>query len=625
LLNIKALLATVVQTGGAKRLMALMTYLVKDRHGTYYFRRVIPPALRPFMPPPWTGKANFKLSLRTKSPKQAKAEVSKVLPQCMAAFESAERALKGEPPIKRPAHSVGVMPSDAEIEADVIEALLKEDEAEREEGDDRRRLQTPAEREQWPDLVPVEFGAKGMAEEYDYVRGPQLVEEAKEYREAYARRSTKMIEAELRIYLKGLGVPIDPDSSGYRKAGLAMLRGKVRGYDRLLARQAGDVVETPARPSVGIGPRLSEALKAWTAGGTTEGAKKPGRGAVTEAGRAVRRFIEWHEDLRLGSIDKAKARDFRDALARVRTRLPHDVFKLPLRELLKRNLEHLPRPHANTINKSMNLLSAVVAHAMREGELDKLPNYANPFKGMKLITDERDAEGREFFDAADLRAIFSTKVYNDGARPRGGRGEAAFWLPLIALLSGARQNEIAQLRVDDLRQDPETGVWYFAIGTEGGRSIKTASSRRKVPVHPHLVAVGLLRYRQSIIERARGDTGRPDLWPGLVADTEGRRAGSWSKWFNRYLRDAAKVTDASKVFHSFRHTMKRLARDAGLTEETHDALTGHSGGGVGRSYGKGRDHSGGFGLTALAEAMSRIETPEAVRGLRWAGDLTLEG
>ena len=43
--------------------MALMTYLSKDRHGTYYFRRVIPPALRPFMQQPWTGKANFKTSL----------------------------------------------------------------------------------------------------------------------------------------------------------------------------------------------------------------------------------------------------------------------------------------------------------------------------------------------------------------------------------------------------------------------------------------------------------------------------------------------------------------------------------------------------------------------------------
>ncbi len=55
-----------------------------------------------------------------------------------------------------------------------------------------------------------------------------------------------------------------------------------------------------------------------------------------------------------------------------------------------------------------------------------------------------------------------------------------------------------------------------------------------------------------------------------------------------------------------------MQRGAGIGEELHDALTGHSGGGVGRSYG------GGFGLKALAEAIGRIEMPEAVKGLGWA-------
>jgi hypothetical protein len=53
-----------------------------------------------------------------------------------------------------------------------------------------------------------------------------------------------------------------------------------------------------------------------------------------------------------------------------------------------------------------------------------------------------------------------------------------------------------------------------------------------------------------------------------------------------------------------------MARDAGLSEELHDALTGHAGGGgVGRSYGSG------FGLRALGEAMARIEVPSPVKAL----------
>ena len=40
-------------------------------------------------------------------------------------------------------------------------------------------------------------------------------------------------------------------------------------------------------------------------------------------------------------------------------------------------------------------------------------------------------------------------VFASGARPLGGAGQAAYWLPVIALYSGARRNEIAQLRVGD--------------------------------------------------------------------------------------------------------------------------------------------------------------------------------
>ena len=50
---------------------------------------------------------------------------------------------------------------------------------------------------------------------------------------------------------------------------------------------------------------------------------------------------------------------------------------------------------------------------------------------------------------------------------------------------------------------------------------------------------------------------------------------AWTKWFGRYLGPHA-VDQRSKTFHSFRHTFKRACREAGLSEEVHHALTGHS-------------------------------------------------
>ena len=194
----------------------------------------------------------------------------------------------------------------------------------------------------------------------------------------------------------------------------------------------------------------------------------------------------------------------------------------------------------------------------------------------------------------------------EGTRPRGGGGEAAFWLPLIALLTGARQNELAELRIEDLRQDVESGRWFFDIGTEGGRSIKTASSRRKVPMHPHLEHVGLLRYRQSLIDQDCGDLlarhqvrcARPARWPMVQMVQPLPPGGGEGDGHDQGVPFVPPHLQAD-------------GRDAGIGEELHDALTGHSGGGEGRNYGRG------IGVKALAEAIRRIEVPEAVRNISW--------
>ena len=172
--------------------MALMTYLIKDRHGTYYFRRVIPPALRPFMPDPWGGKANYKRSLETKRPAIAKVEASKALRDCTIAFQYAERAMRGGP-AKAMIDDAGGPIAIEDIEADALEGVLASDEDEREEGDDRRHLQTAEERKQWPDLVEVPFGRKGMAEDHAYAYGRVLSELAEEYRDALARRDPRSL------------------------------------------------------------------------------------------------------------------------------------------------------------------------------------------------------------------------------------------------------------------------------------------------------------------------------------------------------------------------------------------------------------------------------------------------
>jgi len=81
----------------------------------------------------------------------------------------------------------------------------------------------------------------------------------------------------------------------------------------------------------------------------------------------------------------------------------------------------------------------------------------------------------------------------------------------------------------------------------------------------------------------------------------------WSKWFGRHKRELG-ITNKASVFHSFRHGFKDAARAARVSEDLHDALTGHAGSSVGRTYGA-KDMVRRFGLETLADAVNRIRYP----------------
>ena len=218
-----------------------------------------------------------------------------------------------------------------------------------------------------------------------------------------------------------------------------------------------------------------------------------------------------------------------------------------------------------------------------------------------------EREPYEPFTSEELKALFSSPVFVRAERPRGGKGEAAFWLPLIALYSGARRTEIAQLRASDIRQIEE-GIWIFDFTASGeDQHVKNLSSARITPVHPELIRLGLADWART---RASTSPSAP-LWPGFEPPIE-PKAKAWTKWFARYLGKYVSE-DPAKIFHSFRHTFKRACREAGLSEEIHNALTGHSGGGVGRGYGRERRDDGGLdrgvSLPRLAQEIAKVQFP----------------
>jgi integrase len=589
--------------------MAGLGKLMRRKGGVYWYRRDLPTALMGRLCPTAVAQSYprlfnartgcFKtalwLSLGTTDATVAKSRGARLSYEVGREFDGAAAMLRN-PNALPPA-----LPPLEEIEGEHFRRLLTLDDEERRGGDQRHGLELEGVSPLGPRM--------GMGETHSLAYGDWLEEEAGVLKAALSRGDPSPVAGDIRAAFHRAGLRYDPEEPRHYDPAMAILRAAANAADAKLARQRGDDVRTP-KAAEGYGPKLSEAFKAWSEGGRAKGGKKPSPNTLREATLAVRLFREWRGDKRLGAITKEDARDFKGALERRPTRLSAEQRALTLPELLKsKGVAGLPPSHGNTVNKLLTMLKAIVSHAEREGELDGVKGFTNPFQGVRSVVDKRHEATRKPFTEADLTAIFRTPVYVDAERPRGGGGEAAFWLPVLALLTGARQEELAQLRVCDVRE--EGGSWFLDVDTAGDRTVKTAGSRRVLPLHPEIIRMGFPAYVATRRRASATQRLTDPLWPGLESAIEGKRSAAWSKWFGRYLRGSAGVDDPCKVFHSFRHTFKRLCRDAGLTEEVHDALTGHVGEGVGRDYGKG------FSPKALAREVARIEAPAALRDVAW--------
>lgn len=198
----------------------------------------------------------------------------------------------------------------------------------------------------------------------------------------------------------------------------------------------------------------------------------------------------------------------------------------------------------------------------------------NPFRVIQTsrYKDVEDPEKQPFEDY-ELEAIFDRKRTSKLDQPH------QFWAPLIALYSSMRVNEIAQLRVCDIKTETvrspkgqKVPITYFDVTDKGeGQSVKTENGRRQVPIHSRLVELGFLRYVEDV-----RTSGSEHVFPGL-AWGEGGPGRVVGRWFNKaVLRRACQIKDAKKTFHSFRHTVTTLCDRSAVVKTITRTINGHS-------------------------------------------------
>jgi integrase len=251
-----------------------------------------------------------------------------------------------------------------------------------------------------------------------------------------------------------------------------------------------------------------------------------------------------------------------------------------------------------TVSKHLSILSGLFRWAERQGYL---ADAKNPIHG--LIPDKKTVRKekriRKPFDDAQLLSIFGSQ---DFISQRGERPER-FWVIVLLLFSGARRDEIAQLRLDDICE--EAGIPYLRVTNEGlNQSVKNPGSKRRIPVHSSVVQLGFMEYVQSL----RGSK-HAQLFPQLSAGPNGF-GDAVGKYFARLLEKVG-LTDSAYVMHSLRKSAITRLHEAGVPEKHVQILTGHSSSTVHEQY----IHRDMVALSVLRDALEKLRYDEVVRAL----------
>lgn len=230
----------------------------------------------------------------------------------------------------------------------------------------------------------------------------------------------------------------------------------------------------------------------------------------------------------------------------------------------------------NTIGQRIQNLRTVIQWAQRHSYGELYPN-GNPV----------DIVGRPAFQT--VASTDRTFTMEEAAMTLlASREEVAAelrWLPWMSAYSGARINELAQLTPADFFKVNED--WFFRLTTAGGKTLKTKFSERTVPLHPALLAEGLIDFVES------------------QSDRQARMFHVWStQAISRWLKKKVGLTRKGLApNHGWRHLFEDLCINGSLTDAARNYITGRATGKSSEGYGKSQAM-----LPGLATEMRKIPT-----------------
>ena len=307
---------------------------------------------------------------------------------------------------------------------------------------------------------------------------------------------------------------------------------------------------------------------------------------ATQNEASFKQLIEIIGDIPITAVTKSVVRDYKQTLLSY----PANRHKGKRKE---KTLEQLLEEGSvsislETVRNVMGRVSSFFNWLVKQGYRED-----NPFSGVAPRRIHSARSERSPFTDDDLRLLFGTAIYKD----KDYAHDWQYWLPLLGLYTGARLEELCQLKGDDFKVSD--GCHYIDIHGEGDvhNRVKTPSSVRKIPVHSELLKLGIL---DKVNMRSR-DSFLFDL--RRVNTNLGHQP---SKWFGGYKASLG-LPKGTKVFHSFRHTLRDKLTLSGVPNEHIRELLGHEQ--IGETFGR---YGSSIPVSVLAESLEKLHFPLSI-------------
>ncbi|MGX4772502.1 DUF6538 domain-containing protein [Bradyrhizobium guangdongense] len=559
--------------------MALATNIQKrPGRSSYYVRVGVPLKLQPIL-----KRDEIWKSLRTSDPKLARDRAGPVIASFRAQFAGLEQRRDPSPAdiqaavwshyeteLARDSRTRAALPTDAEIQ-EAKSNLAADIEAGRVSwsADPLVQLNTTI------DLIVMKDAAKLDQER----RATQLAV----LRKHLAAGETALIEWKADEVIQSERLLIDKGSPAYRDLCQRLQRAQIQVLERAAERDAGnwtgvpsDAIVVPADPTQGKriaapGETLMELYDKFKA--ERIGDARPD--TWDQNRKIVKLFAEFvGEASHVSVITRKGVRNWKQELARwpVKAADSKAFEGMSFRKVIEAN-ETVKKPTISqkSINKYLAALGSFAKWLLQNEYIE-----ADVMSGQYLSIDKR-RKNRFPFTEQQLQTVFNSPLFatclGDGAESKPGNAairDWRYWLPFIAIYSGARLGELCQLLTADVYQ--LHGLWVFHISDLGDdeKSTKTEGSKRVVPVHSRLIELGFIDYHAGVVAR-----GGQRLFPETVRDKRGY-FGEASKFFNGYFKAVGVKADSRVNFHSFRHNVADAFRAAGYLDEQHGVLLGHT-------------------------------------------------